>query len=178
MRITIDPEVVRKNFAQFADNPSLQESAQLYARGLPIVQMLQAFSMNANVLAAFAGLDRIYPHGNLERSLAEKVILRVSEMHECQFCVHSHQDIMRGLGISASADSHTPREALALEYCQAVTRDSNRVSDELFQRLHGAFSDAEIVELTFLVGLITMLNRCNNALGVRYDKEFSTVTIR
>ena len=181
MRIRIDPEVVRANFAQFRDNPSLQESAQLFARGLPIVEMLQAFSMNANVLAAFAGFDRIYPHGSLERSLAEKVILRVSQMHECQFCVNSHLDIMRGVGVSsdlADCAGHTPREQLAIEYAEAITRDSNRVSDELFERLHAAFSDPEIVELTFLTGLITMLNRCNNALGVRYASEFESVTVR
>lgn len=181
MRIRIDPEVVRVNFAQFRDNPSLQESAQLFARGLPIVEMLQAFSMNANVLAAFAGFDRIYPHGSLERPLLEKTILRVSQMHQCQFCVHSHLAMMGSLGVStdlADRAAHTPREQLAIEYAEAITRDSNRVSDELFERLRAAFSDPEIVELTFHIGLITMLNRFNNALGVRYGSEFEQVTVR
>jgi alkylhydroperoxidase family enzyme len=34
------------------------------------------------------------------------------------------------------------------------------------------FSDAELVELTFLIGYINMLNLFNNALGVRYNGEY------
>ena len=34
-------------------------------------------------------------------------------------------------------------------------------------------SDAEIVELTFLIGFINMLNMFNNALEVRYHGEYT-----
>jgi AhpD family alkylhydroperoxidase len=181
MRISIDPTCVRENFATFCENPSFQESAQLFARGLPIAEMLQAFAMNENVLRAFAGFQGIYPGGNLERSILEKVILRVSQLHDCQFCVNSHLAVMKGLGIrtdlSASA-AHTPREALALELSENMTRDSNRIPDELFERLREVFTDSEIVEVAFLVGFITMLNRFNNALEVRYHGEFEKLKIR
>src|SRR6266403_5971630 len=101
MRIDIDPAQVTETFGQFKDNPSFQESAQLFARGLPVLEMLQAMAMNERVLRAFSGLESIYPNGALERGIVEKVILRVSQLHECQFCVGSHQDIMTALGISA-----------------------------------------------------------------------------
>ena len=179
MRIQLDQTVVKQNFAAFQDNPSLQESAQLFARGLPVAEMIQAFASNKNVLQAFAGFDVIYPHGNLERGILEKVILRVSQINECQFCVNSHVDIMKGLGMTPQADllssENTPREKLAIEYAEAIKRDSNRVPDELFTRLHAAFSDTEIVELTFLTGFINMLNMFNNTLQVRYEGEFTTV---
>ena len=35
-----------------------------------------------------------------------------------------------------------------------------------------------MVELTFLVGLITMLNRFNNALGVRYQGEMAGMAVK
>jgi hypothetical protein len=54
MRITIDPALVAKHFAAFKDNASVQESAQLSAKGLPIAEMIQALAMNPNVLSAFA----------------------------------------------------------------------------------------------------------------------------
>jgi alkylhydroperoxidase family enzyme len=180
MRITIDPARVAKTFAKFADNPSLQESAQLVARGQPVVEMIQAVAMNENVLRAFAAFDSIYPHGKLERSIAEKVILRVSQLHNCQFCTGSHLDFMQGLGIASDLSPgtpHTERERLAMEYAEQVTRDSNRVPDSLFERLRAAFNDSEIVELTFLIGLITLLNRFNNALQVRYHGEFTRVPV-
>jgi AhpD family alkylhydroperoxidase len=183
MHIRVDPALVAENFAAFKDNPSLQESAQLFAKGFPIAEMIQAFAMNRNVLSAFAGFDTIYPHGTLERGILEKVILCVSAANECQFCVNSHRDITRHLGIPSAnasqpdAPEHSPRERLALEYALAVRRDSNRVPNELYQQLHQAFTDPELVELTFLIGFINMLNWFNNALGVRYNREFEGVDV-
>lgn len=180
MRIAIDPVRVAETFAHFANNSSFQESAQLFARGQPIAEMLQAFAMNENVLRAFAGFDGIYPKGSLERGILEKVILRVSQLHECQFCTGSHLDIMHGMEIDTDLSANAPqteRERLSIEYAELVTRDSNRVPDPFFERLRGAFSDSEIVELTFLVGFITMLNRFNNALQVTYRNEFNGLQI-
>ena len=34
------------------------------------------------------------------------------------------------------------------------------------------FSDAELVELTFLIGYINLLNLFNNSLGVRYHGDY------
>jgi hypothetical protein len=53
----------------------------------------------------------------------------------------------------------------------------NRVPSELHERLYQVFTDAGIVELTFLIGFINMLNWFNNALGVRYGSEFDEVTL-
>ncbi len=179
MRIQIEPARVATNFAEFEGNISFRESAQLFARGLPVVEMLQAMAMNAHVLKAFSGFDRIYPNGSLERSLVEKVILRVSQLHDCQFCVNSHLDMMTSLGIETDLPNgaEASRESLAIEYAEHITRDSNRVPDDFFAQLRGVFSDTEIVELTFVVGLITMLNRFNNALGVRYRGELAGLKI-
>lgn len=180
MRIQIDPAAVTANFTRFADNPSLRESAQLFAAGKPVVEMIQAFAMNPGVLRAFSGLAEVYPCGALERAVVEKVILRVSQMHECQFCVSSHMVMMTQLGIStdlAPAATPSPRERLALEFAEWVTRDANRVPDEFFARLRGVFSDPEIVELTFMIGLITMLNRFNNALQIRHGGEYRDVRV-
>ena len=137
--------------------------------------------MNENVLRAFAGFESIYPYGTLERSILEKVILRVSQLHECQFCTNSHLEIMQGLGIDrdlSSTAKQTERERLAIEYAELITLDSNRIPHAFFERLHAAFTDSEIVELTFHIGFITMLNRFNNALQVRYKGDFKGLEIR
>jgi alkylhydroperoxidase family enzyme len=39
--------------------------------------------------------------------------------------------------------------------------------------MRAAFTEPEIVEITFLVGYINMLNLFNNSLGVRYSGEYS-----
>jgi AhpD family alkylhydroperoxidase len=83
--------------------------------------MIQAMAMNENVLRAFASFESVYPGGNLERSVLEKIILRVSQLHECQFCIKSHLAIMKGLGISTNLESEvvlSQRERLAIEYAE------------------------------------------------------------
>jgi alkylhydroperoxidase family enzyme len=180
MRVRIDPDIARQNFDRVKDSPALQESAQLFARGVPVAEMLQAMSMSECVLRAFAGLDSVYPHGKLERGVTEKIILCVSKLHECQFCENAHIDMMAGLGMApdvSTEGAHTDRERLAIEWATAMTKDSNRIPDELASRMRERFTDAEIVEVTFMVGLITLLNRFNNALEVRYQGEFKDVTI-
>jgi alkylhydroperoxidase family enzyme len=176
MRIAIDPPTVTANFAKLKDNKAFQESAQLFARGLPVLEMLQAMSMNERVLHAFAAFETIYPGGSLERGVLEKVILRVSQLHECQFCINSHLDIMRSFDIAVDlqdASRLSDREAAAIAYAEAVTRDANRINEEVFDRIKANYTEAEIVELTFLIGLITLLNWFNNALRVRYRGELS-----
>src|SRR6185369_1820974 len=176
MRIHVNPTAVAETFAKFSDNPSLQESAQLFARGLPVLEMIQAFAMNEKVLRAFAGFESIYPGGDLERGILEKVILRVSQLHECQFCTNSHVAIMSGLGMSSdlSPEALSERERLALAYAEKMTQDSNQIPENLFNDLRQLFSEPELVELTFLIGFITMLNRFNNALQIRYSGELES----
>jgi alkylhydroperoxidase family enzyme len=53
-----------------------------------------------------------------------------------------------------------------------VIADSNHVPDTVSSELHEHFTDPELVELTFLIGYINMLNLFNNALGVRYQGEY------
>jgi alkylhydroperoxidase family enzyme len=65
-----------------------------------------------------------------------------------------------------------PRERLAVEYTRAAMTDSNAIPASISGELHHHFTDPELVELTFLIGYINMLNLFNNALGVRYHGEY------
>jgi len=61
----------------------------------------------------------------------------------------------------------------AIEYTRAAMHDSNAVPDRLRAQLHEHFTDPELVELSFLIGSINMLNLFNNLLGVRYNGEYA-----
>jgi AhpD family alkylhydroperoxidase len=146
-------------------------------------QVFWAFAMNRNVLSAFAGFESIYPHGNLERGILEKVILCISTVNQCQFCVNSHLDITNALGVANAGTTdpndpeHSPRERLAIEYALALHHNSNQISETLSEKLKTTWSDADLVELTFLIGFINMLNWFNNALEVRYHREFEGIRV-
>jgi alkylhydroperoxidase family enzyme len=58
------------------------------------------------------------------------------------------------------------RERSALEFCERVTRDNLEVSDEFFVRLREYFADAEIVELTFIIGYQTFASKFAKAFDL------------
>ena len=180
MRITVTPEQVKTAFDAVKDDPSMAESAAAVARGGLPAEMLQAMALRPELLRAFAGMgDAVYPGGLLERPLQERVILESSRANACQFCTNAHVAIMRQLGIAddplatlENLTALTDRERLAVEYTRAAMEDSNKVSEALFTRLHQAFTDPELVELTFLIGYINLLNLFNNCLHVTYKGDY------
>ena len=180
MRVTVTPEQIRSAFEAVKDDPSFDESRGLWERGHPPVEMLQAMCLRPEILRAFAGFgNAVYPGGILERRIKELVIITASDGNGCQFCFNAHCDIVDLEDIvedpvSAIGDpaALVPRERLAIEYTRAAQADSNRLPDALARELHEHFTDPELVELSFLIGYITMLNLFNNLLGVRYAGDY------
>ena len=183
MRVTVTPEQIQSAFEAVKDDPSFDESRGLWERGRPPVEMIQAMCLRPELLRAFAGFgNSVYPGGILERRVKELVIITASTSNECQFCTFSHCDLVDIADIVAEPlivieqpESLVPRERIAIEYTRAVMADSNAIPEPLARQLHEHFSDAELVELTFLIGYINMLNLFNNSLGVRYHGEYSVL---
>lgn len=184
MRVTVSPEQIRSAFEAVKDDPSFDESRALWERGRPPVEMVQAMCLRPEILRAFAGFGGcVYPGGLLERRVKELVIITASRTNECQFCTNSHLDLVQIAGIVqdplAIIDQPAglaPRERLAIEYTRAAITDSNAIPEALARRLQEQFTDPEMVELTFLIGFINMLNLFNNCLQVRYNGEYSLLS--
>jgi len=180
MRVTVTPDQIRTAFEAVKDDPSFDESRGLWERGRPPVEMIQAMCLRPEILRAFAGFgDAVYPGGLLERRVKELVILTASHGNDCQFCENAHCDIVEIGGILdeplatvADPSPLAPRERLAVEYTRAAQADSNHVPEPLAAELKEQFTDPELVELSFLIGYITMLNLFNNLLGVRYHGDY------
>jgi alkylhydroperoxidase family enzyme len=183
MRVTITPDQVRSAFEAVKDDPQFDESRGLWERGRPPVEMIQAMCLRPEILRGFAGFGHsVYPGGLLERRVKELVIIAASKTNECQFCTYSHCDLVDIADIVADplivieqTDSLAPRERLGIEYTRAAMEDSNAIPEALLQQLHEHFTDPELVELTFLIGYINMLNLFNNCLQVRYNGEYSVL---
>ena len=180
MRVTVEPDQIRAAFESVMDDPSFDESRGLWERGHPPVEMIQAMALRPEILRAFAGFGgAVYPGGLLERRVQELVIITSSQRNECQFCVNAHVDIVDIEDIVDDPLRHIAdpatlpvRERLAVAYTKAVLADSNRLPDDLMAEVHAAFTDPELVELTFLIGYINLLNLFNNSLGVRYHGDY------
>jgi len=183
MRVTVTPEQIRTAFEAVKDDPSFDESRGLWERGRPPVEMIQAMCLRPEILRAFAGFgNSVYPGGLLERRVKELVIITASKSNECQFCVNSHVDLVGiadivkdPLLVIEETGSLAPRERLAIEYTRAAMVDSNAISEALVEQLHEHFTDPEMVELSFLIGYINMLNLFNNLLEVRYHGDYAVL---
>ncbi|MFO1081816.1 MAG: hypothetical protein U1E23_14445 [Reyranellaceae bacterium] len=57
-------------------------------------------------------------------------------------------------------------ERLALEYAERITITGQTVDDDLFGRLKGQFTEAQIVELTAAIAMENFRSKFNPALGV------------
>jgi alkylhydroperoxidase family enzyme len=181
MRVTVTPTQVQAAFEAVKEDPSFDESRALWERGRPPVEMIQAMCLRPEILRAFAGFGQsVYPGGLLERRVKELVIITASRTNDCQFCTQSHCDLVsiadileNPLELVDQPSSLVPRERLAVEYTRAAMTDSNAIPGSIADGLREHFTDPELVELTFLIGYINMLNLFNNCLGVRYNGEYS-----
>jgi alkylhydroperoxidase family enzyme len=183
MRVTVTPEQIRSAFEAVKGDPSFDESRGLWERGQPPVEMVQAMCLRPEILRAFAGFGNcVYPGGLLERRVKELVIITASKSNDCQFCTNSHVDLVGiadivkdPLVVIEHTDSLSARERLAVEYTRAAMLDSNAIPESLREQLHECFTDPEMVELSFLIGYINMLNLFNNLLEVRYHGDYAVL---
>ncbi len=110
----------------------------------------------------------------VESSLKWKIAYVVSEINKCEFCIGAAQTKLLSLGIGEKdleginkiADD---REAIAIEYARVTTKHAYDVNSELIKKMQENFTDAEIVEITSVVGLFNFINRFNDALRILPD---------
>ena len=110
----------------------------------------------------------------LERPLVELVLMRVSQINGCAYCMDMHSKDARAAGETEprfyvlpgwrEASFYSERECAAFEWAEAVTRlGEHGVADEVYARARNSFSEEELLSLTLLVGLINTWNRINVA---------------
>jgi AhpD family alkylhydroperoxidase len=113
--------------------------------------------------------------GRLESALIELVLMRVSQINGCAFCLDMHSKDARAAGETEQrlyvlpawreTKLYSERERIALAWAEELTRlDSpEAVSDALYEQARQVFEEAELVDLTLLVVAINGWNRVNVA---------------
>ena len=76
------------------------------------------------------------------------------------------EDKIREIESAATSTLYDDRERTAIEYAENMTITGRRVSDALFARLRGYFSEPQVVELTAAVALENFRSKFNVALGI------------
>lgn len=96
-----------------------------------------------------------------------------------QFVFSQHCKSLRGLGVSEAkiaalpvwqtSDVFDARERLVLAYADRLVCHGGRVPDALFEAVKAAFSDEEILELTYITCLYHMHAIMSRALRTEFD---------
>ena len=119
--------------------------------------------------------ESVHAAGRLESALIELVLMRVSQINGCAYCLDMHSKDARAAGETEQrlymlpawreTKAYNEREQVALAWAEELTELASHeaVSDALYDRAAQLFEEAELVDLTMLVVAINGFNRINVA---------------
>jgi AhpD family alkylhydroperoxidase len=125
---------------------------------------------------AFVGVHAYMQKSGLPKELIDLVYLRVSLINGCAFCIdmHSRDLLKHGIAVDKlvlvpvwheSGNVFSSRERAALAWAETVTRVAETgVPDADYEAAAAEFSDKELADLTYAIGLMNAFNR----LGISF----------
>lgn len=123
--------------------------------------------------------------GRLRRRHVELLNVSVAKLHDCQYCIAHHAPRLVVEGMSEAGIARLPdhrdhpeldeAERLIVDYAVQVNQAPVRITDEFFDRLRQHFSEAELAELTWRIGLAGAFTRINHALGIEIESDLVQV---
>jgi uncharacterized peroxidase-related enzyme len=121
-------------------------------------------------------LGAVYGESSIDLATKELVILRVSKLNGCRYCLAAHRpaaleagvpsDYVRVLCDERPLAELPERERAIVDWADLVTLAPGEVTDELTARLLDHLREDQLVELTLVAGVTTMLNQYCTALGI------------
>lgn len=121
----------------------------------------------------------VYTKSTIPKRVLELAILRASLGIQSEYCLTLHKAFALEHGVtydeimSLSEDSRHTRfsdpERAILDYTAQITSDARDVTDELFGRVRRYFSEADILNVTLLIGLVQTFGRLSDALQIPMD---------
>ena len=114
----------------------------------------------------------------------ELLILKATHRNACQYCVVQHETVSKRLGISEEkiadigddrykdSPHFTDAEKALLDLTVQVGVDANRLSKDLWGRLHQHFTSPQIVEAVYVITQYIAISKFGDALGVELEPVF------
>lgn len=121
-------------------------------------------------------LGQIYGPGAVDLATKELVIVRVSQLNACRYCLAVHRPAALTAGVSqvelAAVCDEAPvaqlaeRERTLVEWVDRYTLDPAGVDDELVARVLDHFRDDQLIELALVAGVTQLLNHYCTAFAI------------
>jgi AhpD family alkylhydroperoxidase len=140
-------------------------------------------NIGADLMEPLIGLRAALARATLDKKLIDLIFLRVSQLNGCVYCIDSHAHDLRKAGESErrinalivwrETEFFDASERAALAWAEALTHVSaTHAPDEVYRPLLDVFTERQIMELTFAVGLMNLFNRIG--IGLRKALPNST----
>lgn len=125
--------------------------------------------------------DAVY--GNTQLPLREREAARwtIALINDCVVCRDARARGGAAAGVDEGfygevadwreSEALSAREKLAAEFAERFALDHLAMDDELWQRLHAAFTDDELADLTICCGTFLGMGRALAVVGVRAPEE-------
>jgi AhpD family alkylhydroperoxidase len=117
-----------------------------------------------------------YSRSVLDPSEREAARMRIAELNACEACATFRAPSVVEAGVTDDVYAHvsewrtwpdyTDRQRLAIEFAERFATDHRAIDDELFARLRGPFTDAEILDLTLCCAVFVGLGRTLEVLQI------------
>ncbi len=125
-----------------------------------------------------AQVNQYLRSSRLEIGLQHLVLLRVSQINGCAYCVdlHSHEALRDGediqrvncLTVWHECDFYADNEKAALGWAEALTKlVDQHVLDERYEAVSSYFSEKQISDLSFLIATMNAWNR----MGIGHSRS-------
>jgi len=125
---------------------------------------------------AFGGVHVYLQNSGLSQELINLVYLRVSQINGCAYCIDMHSRDLLKSGVTVdklvllpvwreAGEVFSTRERIAFAWAETVTRVAETgVPDADYEAAAAEFSDKELADLTYAIGLMNAFNR----LGITF----------
>ena len=120
--------------------------------------------------AAFS--NAVYTKTSLATREFEAARISIARVNQCNICLNLRPEDEDGPGeafydaVLGDAEGLSEREALAAEFARRFATDHLNMDDDLWDRLHAAFEDDELVDLGLCVGSWLAFGRLNQVFDV------------
>jgi AhpD family alkylhydroperoxidase len=140
-------------------------------RGLIVSNRIDYAKASPEGYKAFAAVYVTLGKSGLPKDLIDLVYLRVSQINGCAYCIDMHSRDLLKSGLTAeklvlipvwdhAREVFSRRERSALAWAEAVTSlDENGVPDADYAAAAAEFTDKELADLTYAIGLMNAFNR-------------------
>lgn len=164
------------------EDPELQaimERARTYGTPRPESQAVRLH--HPAVMKAFNNAWEVFfRQGVTDHAIKEMCRLYISKSVECEYCGAQRSLLAQQQGTTEekvdeilnfeSSDRFDERERTALEWAMAIAWDPALAADDMWERLHRHFTEAQLVELGHFIALTLGQQRFLKTVGIRHGE--------